>query len=135
MTPILLPRPYTDARAIWPDLRTRLAALAERTNEPWMVEDVFHLIAMGQARLWASADLAAFIVTQVDVQPWGSTMVIWIGSEETTARASDYMDQLHAIATDLGCDRVSFSSPRRWERALPGLTVRHDYSFDVRGAS
>lgn len=127
----LLPLDYEQRRAAWPTLRSRLAALAARTGEPWMPEDVFHLTTMGQATIWASEDLAAFIVTQIDEQPWGRAMVIWIGSEETDARALDYMDQLRAIAAHQNCSRVTFTSPRRWERALPGLNVRFEYSFEA----
>jgi hypothetical protein len=127
----LLPFDYAQRREAWPIIRARLAALAARTGEPWMPEDVFHLTTMGQAFLWASEDLSAFIVTQVDEQPWGRSMVIWIGSEETDARASDYMDQLRAIAAASNCSRVTFTSPRRWKRALPGLTVRYEYSFET----
>lgn len=122
---------YEQRRAAWPELRPRLAALAARTGEPWMPEDVFHLTTMGHAAIWATDDLQAFIVTQIDEQPWGRTMVIWIGSEETDARASDYMDQLQAIATHQNCSRVTFTSPRRWQRALPGLKVRYEYSFEA----
>lgn len=122
---------YAERRVVWPVLRPRLLAVAERTGEPWMPEDVFHLTAMGQAALWATEHLGCFVVTQIDEQPWGRSLVVWIASEETEARAADYMDQLRTIGQDSGCSRVTFSSPRRWERALPGLTVRHEYSFET----
>lgn len=127
----LLPLDYEERRTAWPELRTRLAALAARTGEPWMSEDVFHLTTMGQATLWATDDLGCFIVTQIDEQPWGRSFVVWIASEETDARAIDYMEQVRLLAAEANCSRVTFSSPRRWERALPGLTVRREYSFSV----
>lgn len=127
----LWPLDYAAARAAWPTLRPRLTALAEKTGEPWMPEDVLHLIALGTAKLLATEDLGCFIVTQIDEQPWGRFFVVWIASEETDARAFDYMDQVREYARAAECDRVVFSSPRRWERALPGLTVRHEYSFSV----
>lgn len=122
---------YPEIRSAWPAIRPRLAALAERTSEPWMPEDVFHLLVMGTARLFATDDLGCFIVVQIDEQPWGRSLVVWIASEETDARASDYIEQVRDIARAGDCHRVTFSSPRRWERALPGLTVRHEYGFSV----
>jgi hypothetical protein len=129
----LLPMSYDDARAMWPALRARLAATAARTRETWMPEDVFHLVAMGHAKLWATEDLGCFIVTQIDEQPWGRSLVVWIASEETDAAAVDYMDQVREIGQEADCSRVTFTSPRRWERALPGLTVRYEYSFPTAG--
>ncbi|MCP3735618.1 hypothetical protein M9979_12115 [Sphingomonas sp. RP10(2022)] len=128
----LFPLDYDQRRAAWPELRPRLAALVERTGEPWMPEDVFHLTTMGQATLWATPDLGCFIVTQIDEQPWGRSLVVWIASEVTDARALEYMDQVRSIARDAGCDRVTFTSPRRgWMRALPGVAVRYEYSFEA----
>ncbi len=131
MIGVLAPLTYEERRAAWPMIRPRLAALAARTGEGWMPEDVFHLTTMGSATLWATDDLGCFIVTQVDEQPWGRSFVVWIASEETDARAVEYMDQVRDMAREAACDRVTFSSPRRWERALPGLTVRHEYSFET----
>jgi hypothetical protein len=128
---LLIPRNYEEARAVWPLIRTRLLAMAEKLGERWMPEDVLHLIAMRHATLWATDDLGCFIVTQMDEQPWGRSLVVWIASEATDATAFDYMEQVRIIADEANCYRVTFSSPRRWERALPGLTVRHEYSFDV----
>lgn len=127
----LLPLDYDQRRAAWPQLRPRLAALAARTGERWMPEDVFHLTTMGHAAIWATEDLGAFIVTQIDEQPWGRSLVVWIASEETDARAADYLDQLREIGQNSNCDRITFTSPRRWQRALPGLTVRYEYSFSA----
>lgn len=122
---------YAERRDAWPALRPRLDALAARNGEPWMPEDVFHLTTMGQAALWATDDLGCVVVTQVDEQPWGRSLVVWIASEETDAKAIDYVEQVREIARLANCSRISFSSPRRWERALPGLKVRFEYSFEV----
>lgn len=128
---ILAPLDYEQRRAAWPALRPRLAALAARTGEPWMPEDVFHLTTMGHAILWATDDLGCFIVTQIDEQPWGRSLVVWIASEETDARAADYMEQVREIGQNSNCSRITFTSPRRWQRALPGLKVRFEYSFEA----
>lgn len=126
---ILTMIPAADVRAVWPSVRDRVSAIAAATGEGWVVEDVFHEIIVGNAFLWATEDLGCFVVLQIDQRPYQRSLFVWIASEETEARAADYVPQIQDIGRENGCQRVVFESPRRWDRALPGLTVRHIYSF------
>ncbi|HEX8418817.1 MAG TPA: hypothetical protein VF638_02255 [Sphingomonas sp.] len=123
--------PAAEIRAVWPDVRDRIAGIAEACGEPWIADDVFHEILVGNAYLWGTADLGCFVVLMVEATAYSRDLRVWIASEETDARAAEYVPQLQAIASEAQCNRVIFDSPRRWERALPGVTVRYSYSFET----
>lgn len=127
--PLLIHVGPSDLRRIWPMIRERVAGIAVATGEPWIAEDVYAEIAAGTAWLWATDDLGCFIVIQIGVATYSRDLVVWVASEETDARAADFLPQVQVMARECGCTRVVFNSPRRWDRALPGLTVRHQYSF------
>jgi hypothetical protein len=118
-------------RQAWLSVRDRVQEIADRDNEPWIAEDVFHELASASAFLWATEDLEAFVVLTIKTAPYTRDLHIWIGCENTEANAADYWPQLVEIARQHGCGRIMFESQRRWERALPNLTVRHVYEFQV----
>lgn len=120
-----------DLRAIWPMVRDRLAATIADCGEPIVQEDVFHEILVGNAYLWATEEAGAFVVLQIRAGTNTRDLHIWLAGESTVARAADYWPQLLEIAAEAGCSRITFESPRRWERALPGLSVRYLYTCDV----
>lgn len=124
--------PAAEVRAVWPHLRERLEHVITRNAESWLVEDVYLAIMRGEAYLWATEALGCFVVLQVQVSSHGARdLHVWIASEETDLRAVDYMEQIRHIGQEAQCDRVTFESPRKWGRALPGLTVRYLYSFET----
>ncbi|TKD50580.1 hypothetical protein [Sphingomonas baiyangensis] len=120
-----------ELRGVWQRIRPRVEAIATKQAEAWIADDVFAEILAGTAWLWATPDLGCFVVLQVAATAYDRALHVWIASEETDARAVDFMPQLQAIAREAQCSRVDFVSARRWERALPGLRVRRIYSFEA----
>lgn len=124
--------PIIGLRTVWPELRARVQGIIDRSGDPMLVEDVFAAILRGEAYLWTTPNLGCFVVLQVQVSSHGARdLHVWLASEETEHHAVDYMDQIRHIGREAQCDRVTFESPRKWGRALPGLTIRYLYSFET----
>ncbi|AYJ85780.1 hypothetical protein D3Y57_07075 [Sphingomonas paeninsulae] len=120
--------PVAELRDVWPKIRDHVSWISERTSQPWIAEDVYHEILVGNAYLWMTPDRESFVVLQVQVAPYTRDLHVWLASNQAEANAAAYWPQLLAIGREALCNRVEFESPRRWERAVPGLTVRHLYS-------
>lgn len=132
--PILAMRPAAEARAFWPEVRRDLEAVRERFAEDWLADDVWAEVLVGNAYLWAAGEpgaLEAFVILQIHARNYDRALHIWGAGEHTTARAADYWPQIMEIAAEAGCTHVTIETPRRWERALPGATLRYLYSFKV----
>ena len=98
-----------------------------------MQEDVFHEIMCRNAHLWALDDLSGFVVLHVHVSAYEKSLHVWICCNDSGNRIAQYFDQIKGIAAENECQRVTFDSPRRYERALPGLKVRYTYSAEIGG--
>lgn len=131
MTPGFIHIPAERLRPVWPHIRDRIAALAADCGEAWVAEDVFAAISAAHAKLWVTPRFECFIVTQILTAPWGREFHVWVACNDSSARAAEFLPQVKTMAAAHTCDRVVFESPRRWERALPGVTVRHLYSIPV----
>lgn len=129
--PLLTHVPVAELRAVWPEIRDRVDAVARRTEEPWVSEDVFAEIIGGTAWLWGTHGMGCFVVLQVRETAYSRDLHVWIASEETDSRAADFVTQVKAIAREAACGRVTFNSPRRWQRALPGLRASYSYTFSA----
>jgi hypothetical protein len=118
-------------RTAWPKIRGRIEALSIKLAQPWMPEDVFHEIVNCQSHLWALADLSGFVVLRVFASNYERSLHVWICCNASGHRIVDYLDQIKGIAASNDCSRVTFESPRRYHRALPGVTATYSYSIDV----
>lgn len=131
--PFLMPMTAQQARDAWPSIKDRVAALSAAHGEAWMGEDVFHQLQCGNSHLWALDDLSGFVVLQVFVTSYERVLHVWICCNNSGNRMADYFDQIKGIAAENDCQRVTFESSRRYERALPGLKVRYLYSAEIGG--
>lgn len=132
-TPLLRPVEPEALRHTWAAIRDRVAAISDEFNEPWLADDVFHELLTKNANLWALDDLSGFLVLRLFATQYERQLHVWLcwnGSEPTIAA---YLEQLKGIAAANDCDRLTFESPRKYHRALPGLRVRYAYSIEVEG--
>lgn len=120
-----------DLRAVWPLVRDRIEKLRESGNEPWLAEDVYHELVIGASHLWITPDAGGFVVVSIMVAPYARDLHVWIACNDTIARAAEYWLQLRDIGRAHSCTRLIFESPRRWQRAVPGLTTRFLYSEQI----
>lgn len=118
-------------REVWPIVRERIAQLAIDNDEPWLAEDVFIDLINARSFLWVTEDCGGFVVVTAVVTPFLRDLHVWIACNDTIARAADYLPEMKRIATLMNCWRVVFESPRRWERALPDVSVRYFYLIDA----
>lgn len=112
--------PLSALREVWPLVRPKLEAIRERDGEPWLPEDVFHEILIGNAYLWTTPDIRGFCVLQIAQTSHSRDLHVWIACNRTAARAPAYWEQLKSIAAENGCRRLTFVSTRQaWARVLP----------------
>jgi hypothetical protein len=131
MTGELFPVVLEQLRPTWAKVRDRVAEISERWSQPWIADDVFHELLVGNAHLWALEDCSGFMVLRVFATAYERTLHVWIADNASEARIADYLEQVRAIAEDNGCSRITWESDRRYHRALPGVRVAYAYSIDV----
>lgn len=120
--------PAEVVRVVWPEIKDRMAALAEEYGDGWIAEDVFVELVTGGAYLWSTPQLAGFVVLTILVAPWGKDLNVWVADNETRTNAAVYWEQLKQIARDNNCTAVVFESGREgFARAIPSLSVRYRY--------
>lgn len=131
--PLLRPVEPLELRHAWAAIRDRVQALSDRFNEPWIAEDVFHELLTNNAHLWALEDLSGFLVLRLFATGYERALHVWICCNDSEPNIAAYLDQLKGIAEANDCSRVTFESPRRYHRALPGVRATFAYSIDVGG--
>jgi hypothetical protein len=131
VAPLLLPVTFPQLRGVWSVIRDRIDRIAIDLKQPWVSEDVFHEILSGNAHLWALADNSGFVVIRLFATAYERTLHVWICSNHSGPKIVDYLDQIKGIAAANDCERVTFESPRRYQRALPGVKATYSYSIEV----
>lgn len=123
--------PASALRIVWPMVRDRIVALSAATAEPWEAGDVLDELMVERAELWTTPQAETFVVLCVAEAPYTRDLHVWIACNDAMDRAAEFLPQVLAIGAGHGCKRLVFESPRRWERALPGATVRHLYTLTI----
>lgn len=116
---------------MWQEIREHVAAIGAECSEPWIADDVFHELLVGNANLWALDDATGFVVLRVFATGYRRELHVWLAWNATDQTCRDYFPQLVGIAQANDCEGIHWESPRRWERALPGTKVRYSYSYDL----
>jgi hypothetical protein len=133
VTDALIFVPPNMVRQYWPQIRDRVAELAQLPGEEWFPEDVYHEL-MGQSGtyLFTTPDVRAFLITQILVSPYSRKLHVWIASNVGDGDRGDFFEQLKSIAAENNCDTITFVSDRAgWKRAFPGIRATTLYSYDM----
>lgn len=120
-------------REVWPLIRERISALSVDAAEPWMAEDVFADLVGARSFLWVTEECRGFIIVSTWTAPFARDLHVWIACNDMMDNAAAYLPEVKRIAKVMNCWRVVWESPRRWERALPGVSTRYLYSIDLGG--
>lgn len=128
---VLVPVAEGDLRAIWPSIRASVEAIATKCDEPWIAEDVFHEILVGNAHLWATENGAGFVVLRLFATGYSRDLFVWLCSKTVANPASHYLPQLLEIARSNGCTRLCWESPRPWDKILPEAKRGYTFAIDV----
>jgi hypothetical protein len=124
--------PIDQLRATWPRARSAVDDIRQRTDQPWLVEDVYADLLSGQALLLMRDDESAIAVVKRDVRqyPQAPTLLVWLAwSSPGSADILADQDWIRQLARELGCQQLAFESPRAgWERRAPALGWRAEHT-------
>lgn len=110
-----------DIHAYWPYVQPRLLKVKERTKARWIPEDVYAALKAGRSSLHIAeqgVDYVGFVILQPSSDYDGKTLWVWVVFSEGQDLIERYEPQLTGYARKIGAKRLSFSSPRKWERRL-----------------
>lgn len=130
--PALLPVPLAALRPTWAEIRPRVDELSTQASEPWVPEDVFHEILVGNAYLWAFPDCSGFVVLRILATGYTRDLFVWLGWKEGGDAAAALLPQMLEIARANDCNRITWESPREgFIRAIPRARRMYSYSVEV----
>lgn len=132
--PTFVPVAPNELRGAWAIVKDRVARIASKLKEPWVPEDVFCELLTGNSSLYLADDNSGFVVLRVFATAYQRSLFVWIcWNDAGENRCLDYLPQLMDIAVGNGCSKIDWESPRKWQRALPGVRTRFAYSIEVGG--
>lgn len=128
----LYPVAPDDLRGVWPDIRAAVQGIADKCEENWLPEDVFHELITGNASLWATPDRTGFAVLRLFSTAYSRDLFIWVAAiGDRPEGCAHYMPQFLEIARDNGCKRVTWESPRPYEKLFKHARTTTQYALDV----
>ena len=99
--------------------------MLEKIEDSWIPEDVYCAIKTGNAQLFMIPD--GFVVLENIRDRWSNEpeLHIWITYHKTNEDISQkFHSNLQKIAENIGAKKITFTSPRRWERRS-GAKIRN----------
>ena len=119
-------------RNVWQQVKVGLIAVQRKTGEQWLIEDVYAALKTGSAQLFTFPD--GFVVLQSLRDQWTNEpcLHIWIthhaGHDDLT---EDFISNLRKLADNAGVKKVTFTSPRRWDRRSGATLKSYNYELEV----
>ena len=114
--------PPDDLQSCWSVVLPGLKLVHRKSKSNWIPEDVYAQLKAGQATLhlaYVEQDYAGFVI--VSVQPhWdGKNFHLWCGYSAGTHDVLEiFMPELERMARSIGAKRLTFWSPRKWDRRI-----------------
>lgn len=116
--------PPEKLHSVWTQVREGLQKVQWKTQEEWIVEDVYAALRNGAASLYL-ADAFFVVVTFRDRYDGAREMHIWCGYGPWQIENGAF-DEITELAKELKCAFVTFLSPRRgWEENHFGYEMVH----------
>jgi hypothetical protein len=122
--------PPADIRKVWDKIKPGLEVVRRRTDEKWLDEDVYFELKSGAAQLFVM-DTGFFIVNAMKNQ-WTqeSVLHLWIAYNDTIDDVScETHSKLRELAHNIGTNKITFTSPRRWDRRSGARIVSYNYEI------
>jgi hypothetical protein len=111
-----------DIQPIWHLIREGLQKIHEKTKSTWIPEDVYIACRTGASKLhvsYANGDYAGFCVLTPSQHYDGTVLHVWCAY---SASGHDVVDMhapdLERIARNIKAKRITFWSPRKWDRRI-----------------
>lgn len=125
--------PSTDIRNVWEKVKDGLKVVRERTNEKWLDEDVYCALKTNNAQLFMFDN--GFCILQNIKDEWTNepTLHIWITYHGTLDDVTDdFHSKLRELAHNIGSKRITFTSPRRWDRRSGAKIKSINYEIELK---
>jgi hypothetical protein len=111
-----------DLQDVWPLIQPGLLKVLKHSTDNWIPEDVYHAIKSGQSVLhlvYVEGDYCGFTVSTLVTTFDGKALHFWIVYNASKVDIiKTFMPEVERLARAAGARRVTFWSPRRWERRL-----------------
>jgi hypothetical protein len=126
-----------DIHRVWFHVKHGLEVILDRTNETWLPEDVYTAIKTGQAQLFMFEGGFTVLQSVRDQYTNEPILHIWAAyhgqnDDGTLADVTDiFHSELRKIAHNIGSKRITFNSPRRWERRSGATLKSYNYEMEV----
>lgn len=111
--------------SVWAEVREGLVEVQKYSRDGWLPEDVYAGVKTGSALLYHCED-GFFVITNI-MQSYngGRELHIWIAYGKGMV-GQHYSPQVEDVARSLGCNAITFFSPRTaWERNPYGYKPVH----------
>lgn len=110
----------------WPKIQAGLFRVKQRSNDLWILEDVYTALKTGSAHLMCDEHSRGFLIFNL-VQDFDSRqhLHVWCAYGKGVD-PEEGMEQLEGLAKELNCASITFFSPRRgWARNRLGFEEVH----------
>lgn len=119
----LLPVNPVDLQSHWEEIRAGLLVVQKKASDGWIPEDIYHAIKNGSSFLYegfVDQEYVGFIVL-TPMQCYDMKKLhIWCAYNGGGKNVVELMSpELVKLAKGINAKKITFASPRNWERRLP----------------
>lgn len=108
-----------ELHSVWPMILEGLYKVERRSESHWIPEDIYTAVRMGHSTLhlaYIDGAYVGFFVLTVSTVWDGKVLHIWCGYTNHPDGMELFMPKIDKLAR--GCRRITFWSPRKWERRI-----------------
>ena len=121
-----------DLHKVWFSIRQGLEVVLERTGEEYLPEDVYAAIKAGTAYLYVVDNGFTVLVNSKAPYTNEPVLFIWIAYHATDEDLADeFYAELKKMAKTIGASKITWNSPRRWDRRAKAKLTAYCYELPV----
>jgi len=114
--------PPVELQAYWGYVSPKLNIVAKRSKARWIPEDVYTALKNNSATLHIGeidGDYVGFMVLSPSLDFDGQALTVWaVYNDSEQDVIAEFEDQIVSFARKIKAKRITFTSPRGWERRL-----------------
>ncbi len=127
----LLPVNPVDLQSNWEEVRAGLLVVQKKASDGWIPEDIYHAIKSCTSFLYQAyvdQEYVGFIVVTPIHGYDCKKLHIWTAYNQGGKNVLEQTyPELEKIARGIGAKKITFASPRNWERRFPDWKVVTTY--------
>lgn len=121
-----------DLHKAWFSIRQGLEVVLERTGEEYLPEDVYSSIKSGASHLYLVDGGFTVLINSKNQYSNEPVLFIWILYSNTQDDLADeFYDELKKMAKHIGASKITWNSPRRWDRRAKAKLTAYCYELPV----